>query len=192
MAATLGGLDIFGRNRPTVKPEARHWRDGDVENARSDGFPHQQPGRRLCVRHGQMGPTASSAPTAKGSMKSSASNITKTSQRSMWWSPITPPASLTARPHPLDRPQRRLSVGHPYFLGWHALHRPPPNRGFHVVCALPGYLVTRKFTSPPTPPNQSGKWNWPKSELNDKRLPIAGWAVRRSKSQAWNGKPKPN
>ena len=150
---TLGGLDIFWTEiDPDVAPESRHWRDGDAWkapvrlaypiNSMADDYGFAM---ELDGIHGFF------CSNRKGYDEVfRIENTTRTVQYDVLVTDYTTGEPLPRVPiRWIDMKDGSAWDTRTELDG--TLHLDlPPNRGFQVTCALPGYIVTRKFISTDT------------------------------------------
>ena len=170
---TLGGLDIFWSEiDPTVKPEARHWRDGDAWktpvrmafpiNSLADdyAFAMEPDGTHGFICSNREG--FDEIFRVEHNEDVSAFNVVVTDYATGEALPRVPIRWIDLKDG--SAWDTRTSLDGTLSIDL------PPNRGFQVVCALPGYLVTRKFiTTDATEPIWEVELAKIKT-LNDKRF----------------------
>lgn len=170
---TLGGLDIFWTEiDPTVKPEARHWRDGDAWktpvrmafpiNSLADdyAFAMEPDGNHGFICSNREG--FDEVFRVEHNEDVAAFNVMVTDYATGEALPRVPIRWIDLKDG--SAWDTRTSLDGTLSIDL------PPNRGFQVICALPGYLVTRKFiTTDATEPVWEVELAKIKT-LNDKRF----------------------
>jgi len=170
---TLGGLDIFWTEiDPTVKPETRHWRDGDAWktpvrmafpiNSLADdyAFAIEPDGNHGFICSNREG--FDEVFRVEHNEDVAAFNVVVTDYATGEALPRVPIRWIDLKDG--SAWDTRTSLDGTLSIDL------PPNRGFQVTCALPGYLVTRKFiTTDATEPVWEVELAKIKT-LNDKRF----------------------
>ncbi|MGB1123159.1 MAG: hypothetical protein ACPG08_06510 [Flavobacteriales bacterium] len=145
---TLGGLDIFWTEiDPTAKPETRHWRDGDAWktpvrmafpiNSLADdyAFAIESDGTHGFICSNRAG--FDEVFRVEHDEDVAAFNVVVTDYATGEALPRVPIRWIDLKDG--SAWDTRTSLDGTLSIDL------PPNRGFQVTCALPGYLVTRKF-----------------------------------------------